>query len=94
MIKRRLVILCKNAFNDCIVVGCSTAGEQVCAGVLKNSVVAMAINSNIISDAKVEIIENVNENLEIEKAFTSFEEYYNESLYTMDTTKLCWYNFN
>ena len=47
----------------------------------------MAINSNIISDAKVEVIENIKENLSVEKAFTSFEEYFNESLYTMDTTK-------
>lgn len=79
--------LMEEAFSDCIVVGCSTAGEIVSGKLLKNSVVAMAINSNIISDAKVEIIENIKQNLSIEKAFTSFEEYYNESLYEMDATK-------
>lgn len=79
--------LMQEAFSDCIVVGCSTAGELVSGEVLKNSVVAMAINSNIISDVKVEVIENMKDNLNLETAFTSFEEYYNQSLYTMDTTK-------
>ena len=79
--------LMEEAFNDCIVVGCSTAGEIVSGKLLKNSVVAMAINSNIISDVKVEMIENIKENLSLEKAFTSFEKYYNESLYTMDSKK-------
>jgi hypothetical protein len=79
--------LMKEAFKDCIVVGCSTSGEIVSGKLLKNSVVAMAFNSNIVSDAKVEIIENMKENLSVESAFTSFEEYFNESSYAMDTTK-------
>jgi len=79
--------LMQEAFNDCIVVGCSTAGEIVSGKLLKDSVVAMAINSNIISDIKVEVIENMKKNLSLETAFNSFEEYYNESLYTMDSTK-------
>lgn len=79
--------LMKEAFSECIVVGASTAGEIVNGKLLNDSVVAMAINSNIISDAKVEVIENMKENLNLEAAFTSFEQYYNESFYTMDTTK-------
>ncbi|MBU3172463.1 FIST signal transduction protein [Clostridium estertheticum] len=83
----KLSNLLQEAFVDCIVVGCSTAGEIVSGELLKNSVVAMAINSNIISDAKVEVIEHMKENLSLEAAFTSFEKYFNESLYTMDATK-------
>lgn len=79
--------LMKEAFNDCTVVGCSTAGEIVSGKLLKDSVVAMAINSNIISDVKVEVIENIKKSINLETAFTSFEKYYNESSYTMDTTK-------
>lgn len=79
--------LMQEAFTECIVVGCSTAGEIVEGELLNDSVVAMAINSNIISDVKVEVIENIKENINLETAFTSFEKYYNESLYTMDTTK-------
>ena len=56
LIKRRLAIL---SFNDCTVIGCSTAGEIISGELLKNSVVAMAINFDIVSDVKVELIQNV-----------------------------------
>lgn len=79
--------LMQEAFLECIVVGASTAGEIVNGELLNNSVVAMAINSNIICDAKIEVIENMKENLNLEGAFSSFEQYYNESFYTMDTSK-------
>jgi hypothetical protein len=85
--QERLSSLMQAAFEDSIVVGCSTAGEIVSGEMLKNSVVAMTINSNIIYDAKVEVIENIKENLSIEAAFTSFEKYFDENAYTMDTTK-------
>ena len=77
----------QEAFKDSIVFGCSTAGEIVSGELLKNSVVAMAFNSNIVSDAKVEVIEHIKKDINLEAAFASFENYYNESLYTMDTTK-------
>ena len=77
----------QEAFSDCIVFGCSTAGEIVSGKLLKNSVVAMAINSNIISDVKVEVIEQIKDNLNLDAAFTSFERYFNESSYTMDVTR-------
>ena len=83
----RLSNLMQEAFKDCIVFGCSTAGEIVSGELLKNSVVAMAFNSNIISDAKVEVIEQMKENLSVEAAFTSFERYFNESSYTMEATR-------
>lgn len=83
--QEKLSRLMKEAFYDCIVVGCSTAGEIVSGKLLKDSVVAMAINSNIIADIKLEVIENMNDNLNLEDAFASFEKYYGQSLYTMDT---------
>ncbi|EKQ56934.1 FIST N-terminal domain-containing protein [Clostridium sp. LS] len=85
--QQKLSKLMKEAFKECIVVGCSTAGELTNGHMLKNSVVAMAINSNIISDIKVEVIENIKEDLNLENTFTSFEDYFNESLYNMDTKK-------
>ena len=83
----KLSRLMEESFNNCVVVGCSTAGEIVSGELLKDSVVALAINSNIISDVKLEVIEKMSENLSLENAFTSFEKYYNQSLYTMDVTK-------
>lgn len=79
--------LMQENFAECIVVGCSTAGELVSGEMLKNSVVAMAINSNIISDVKIEVVRDMKEGLDLEKAFTSFEEYYSESLYSMNSEK-------
>ncbi len=83
----RLSNLMKVAFEDSTVVGCSTAGEIVSGKMLKNSVVAMAINENIVSDAKVEIIENMKENISVGEVFCSFDKYFNESSYNMDATK-------
>lgn len=85
--QERLSNLMQQAFKDCIVVGCSTAGEQLDGELLKNSVVAMALSSNIISDVKVEVIEHIKENLNVENAFISFEKHFNESSYSMDVTK-------
>lgn len=85
--QERLSNLMQEAFRGCVVFGCSTAGERLNKELLKNAVVAMAFNSNIISDAKVEVIEQMKENLSVEAAFTSFERYFNESSYTMDETR-------
>jgi hypothetical protein len=83
----RLSKLMQEAFNDSIVFGCSTAGEITSGEVLTNSAVAMAISSNIVSDVKLEVVENIKENLSLEQSFTSLENYFNESLYTMDPSK-------
>jgi len=83
----RLCNLMQDGFKNCIVFGCSTAGEIVSGKLLKNSVVAMAFNSNIILDAKVEVLNQINENLSVEPAFSPFERYFNESSYTMDATR-------
>lgn len=79
--------LMQEAFSDSVVFGCSTAGEITSGEMLKNSAVAMAISSNIVSDVKLEVVENIKKNLNLEKAFTSFENHFNESLYTMDPSK-------
>ena len=83
----KLSKLMKKAFGDCIVLGCTTAGEQADDELLNNSVTAMAISSNIVSDIKAEVVENLKENTNVDKAFISFEKYFNESSYSMDVTK-------
>lgn len=85
--QQKISLLMEEEFKGCIVVGCSTAGELASGEILDNSIVAMAINSNIISDIKVELVENIKKNLNLEPAFTSFEEYYKESLYNMSSEK-------
>jgi diguanylate cyclase (GGDEF)-like protein len=83
----KLSYMVQEVFQDCTVFGCSTAGEIIGGKLLKNSVVAMAFNANIISDAKVEVLEQISENLNLEAAFTAFEKYFDESPYTMEATR-------
>ncbi|MGI1657575.1 MAG: sensor domain-containing diguanylate cyclase [Desulfitobacterium sp.] len=85
--QEKLSYLMEKAFKDCVVFGCSTAGERVNDKLLTNSVVALALNPNIIADAKVEVIENLNKNFDTNRAFTSFSRYYHESTYTMDPNR-------
>lgn len=85
--QQKLSCLLQEAFDNCIVVGCSTSGELVSGSMLNDSVAAMSISSSIISDAKVEVIDLKDEEANIDTAFSSFEEYFKASTYTMDTTR-------
>ncbi len=62
------------------VFGCSTSGEIVTGKMMKNSIVAMALSSDIIEDAKVEVVENLNDMNGVKKTFAKFENYYGESV--------------
>lgn len=85
--QEKLSYLMKEAFNESMIIGCSTAGEIASGQIMNNSIVAMSINSKIVSDMKLEVVENIDENLNLDSAFNSFEKYFDESLYTMDITK-------
>ena len=85
--QQRISLLMAEAFRDSVVFGCSTAGEITSGKMLKNSISAMTFHSNIFSDAKVEIVDLENADESVENAFTSFENYYNESAYRMDPEK-------
>lgn len=85
--QEKLSYLMQDTFGNANVFGCSTAGEITSGKMLNNSVVAMAFNSNIFSDAKVEIIDLADESKGISAAFESFENYYNESAFTMDAAR-------
>ncbi|TYQ16585.1 UNVERIFIED_CONTAM: hypothetical protein Cloal_3141 [Acetivibrio alkalicellulosi] len=82
-----LSLLMQRAFEDAVVFGCSTAGEITSGDMLTKSIVAMAFNSSIIEECKIEVLENISDNPDVNNAFDSFEKYYNDNLYTMDMTK-------
>ncbi len=69
------------------VFGGTTAGEIINGKALRNSIVAMAFSSNVIEDVSVQIIENINENIDVNKAFLAFEEHYREPALKMDFKK-------
>lgn len=83
----RLNELLQFAFKDSVVFGCSTAGEIKEGILLKNSVVAMAFNSNLVADVKVEVVEDLQTQMNVEDVFDSFESHFHQSCYAMDATK-------
>lgn len=60
-------------FQSATVVGCSTAGEIVSGQMLKNSVVAMALNDAIVESVQVAVVTNLAEGPDISEAFESLE---------------------
>jgi hypothetical protein len=79
--------LMKENFKTSDVFGCTTSGEIVSGKMLKNSIVAMALTSDIIEDAKVEVIEHLNNKNEVKKVFAKFDNYYGESVSSSDYSK-------
>ena len=74
-------------FSSSIVFGCSSSGEIVSGKMLKNSVVAMAFNSNVLQDIKLEVVEDIKDGENIKKAFKTFGQHYNEPMEKMDYKK-------
>ena len=70
----------KNAFPDSETFGCSTAGEIVSGKMLKNSVVAMALDESTAGNVKIEIVKDIKTNAKenVEKALISFGEHFDQ----------------
>lgn len=75
-------------FGEVPMIGCTTAGELVTGKMLDQSVVLMAMSSEIVSDVKIEILENIDKSdIGVEKAFRSFSRHYGAGMMNLDTTK-------
>ncbi len=79
--------LMQETFENCIVFGCSTAGEIANGEMLNHSVVAMAFSANVIADAQVEVIEELNRNPGVDQAFSSFGQHFAVSPINMDPAR-------
>ncbi len=66
------------------VIGCSSSGEIISGKMLKNSIVVMAFDNETIADVKLALVENISKENNVEKAFKTFEEYYDEPMKQMD----------
>ncbi len=78
--KEKVSHLMKENFKSSEVFGCTTSGEITSGKMLKNSIVAMALSSEIIEDVKVEVVENLNDKNEVKKVFAKFDNYFGESI--------------
>jgi hypothetical protein len=74
----------QNAFPQADTFGCSTAGEIVSGHMLKNSVVAMAINSVVIEDMNIQIVPQIQTENRVDDAFAGFADYFKTEPMTMD----------
>jgi len=69
------------------VFGCSTSGEIVSGKMLDNSVVAMAFSPHAVQDAKIEVIENLQDKDGVKRAFDSFAKYFEKPVAELDPHK-------
>ncbi|MFA4877107.1 MAG: FIST N-terminal domain-containing protein [Methanoregula sp.] len=77
----------KDAFPQVCVFGCSTAGELANTRMLKNSVVAMALNANIIEDVRVATIRDLRHADGVSHAFEEFEKHFGTPMRDLDFQK-------
>lgn len=77
----------KDAFGDAQVIGCSTSGELVSGLVLKQSITAMALDSNAIEDISVAVVENCGTANNVPAALQEIEEYYGTPMLEMDISQ-------
>lgn len=75
------------AFPGVSVIGCSTSGEIISGSMLKGSVVAMALGTDILEDVKVEIVPKIKAGVNTSKAIESFEKYYGTKFSDLDYQK-------
>lgn len=77
----------QKTFPNSQTVGCTTAGEIFEGELLQDSIVAMAFNKNIIKDFNIEIIDNSDDLLQVNKALQSFSKQTGVKLSEIDSKK-------
>jgi hypothetical protein len=85
--KDKVSYLMKENFKSSEVFGCTTSGEITSGEMLKNSIVAMGLSSDIINDVKVEFMENLNDRNEVKKVFEKFDNYFGEPISNSNYSK-------
>src|SRR6266567_3462685 len=63
----------QEAFPGATVFGCSTAGEIASGKMLKNSITAMAFNAQAMSEVEIAVVEDLQDENGVSKAFAAFE---------------------
>ena len=79
-----------DAFPGAVVFGCTTSGEIITGKMLKESVVAMALSPEAVSDAALGVITGIKEDIlaeNISRVFTDFETHCGEKMQNLDFTK-------
>ena len=77
----------QSAFAGAVVYGCSSHAEMLGGKTSLGTVTAMAFNSEAITDAKVEVLENLSGGIDVSSAFRSFDAHFNTSMADADYRK-------
>jgi hypothetical protein len=73
----------QKAFPQAQTLGCSTSGEIVSGKMLKNSVVAMGLNAEVLEDINLQIVEKIQSQNRVQEAFDGFAKHFNTDPFTM-----------
>lgn len=77
----------QQAFPQAETFGCSTAGEIVSGRMLKNAIVAMGLNANVIEDLNLQIVPRIEKENNVDEAFAAFADYFKTDLDSLDMDK-------
>jgi hypothetical protein len=77
----------KKHFPKVDIIGCTTAGELVNEKVLKNSVVAMAFDSEALEDVAIGVVENLKTENQVPQVFAAFEEHTKQKMIDLDVNR-------
>jgi len=72
------------AFPGAMVFGCSTSGEITSGKMMNNSISAMGFSREAVGDVCVQVVEDISGNMDVERAFTAFEQHFGVSMHDMD----------
>lgn len=74
----------KNAFQNSLVFGCTSAGEHCDNNILKGSIVAMAFSEEVFEDIHLEVVQRIREEDNVETAIKNFENHFKCPVLDMD----------
>ncbi|WP_235855536.1 FIST signal transduction protein [Methanofollis fontis] len=69
------------------VFGCTTAGEIISGKMLKNSLVAMALDAETVEDIDLQVVEDLKDPNSVYAAFTRFKDHFGVSMKDLDFQK-------
>jgi hypothetical protein len=77
----------QQAFPQADTLGCSTAGEIISGRMLKNAIVAMGLNDEVIEDLNLQIVPRIEKENHVDEAFAAFADYFKTDLDSLDMDK-------
>jgi hypothetical protein len=72
------------AFPAAQTIGCSTAGEIVSGKMLKNSIVVMGLDDDVIQDMNLQIVQDIQNANRVDEAFAGFRNHFKTDPISMD----------